>query len=58
MSAEMTPLQLAKELGRQHDRIRELERALANLAQRQDESDDRLVSLELVVGPTTGPSFN
>ena len=58
MSAEFSPSQMARELGRQHDRIRELERALANLEQRLDESDDRIVSLELVVGPSTGPSVN
>ena len=50
--------QLARELGRQLARVEELARALEQVTQRLDEHDDRLVSLELVVGPTTGPSVN
>jgi hypothetical protein len=58
VSAEFTPLQMANELGRLHARIEELALALEQVRHRQDEDDDRLVSLELVVGPSTGPSVN
>ena len=50
--------QLVRELGRQLVRIQDLERALANLEQRQDQDDDRLTTIELALGPTTGPSVN
>jgi len=50
--------QLVRELGRQLVPIQELERALANLEQRQDQDDDRLTTIELALGPTTGPSVN
>lgn len=58
MSAQFSPEQMARELGRQHERIQELEAAIERLSLLLDEQDDRMTSIELVLGPDADPSMN
>jgi hypothetical protein len=49
--------QVARELGRQHARIEELEAAIERLTTLLYEQDDRMTSIELALG-NSDPSMN
>jgi hypothetical protein len=60
MSSELTPLQIARELGRVHQRVSELDDLLDRLAEIVERQEGRLTTLEIEVLDLgdAGPSVN
>jgi hypothetical protein len=57
MSSSFSHDQLVRELGRQHDRIAQLEAVIERLTMLLDEHDDEITSIQLALRDT-GPSTN